>query len=320
MCDSCRSEEDINLKKCYGYGRISAHPSDPNLMVVCLSCYDDGIYRELVVLDQLDHPNIPKPQDVEYSRGYHGPKQYIHYSLPRCVQLTDIVETLDVNVKRQIFMDIGSAVAYITSKGIYHQNISPNSIYIDLKTLTPYLLNYTYANFCFTNRASWVDPEINQEYYTTWVDPEVSKMVSGNIWSLGFLGVWMFIDQSVYDWAEERADDETIDIAYVVKGRFGFGLHRANLELVNVPESIIGIIDLLMSEVMSDLRNTSLNFFGSGDNNPIDETPIEYFANDTKGWQKVRDMSIKLYELDNGSNKPKMVLKVNPHTNDLFGK
>ena len=263
MCDDCESCDEIPNSLNWVYDRISCHPTNPNLMRLCMSVPDASTYIELINLNKLSHSNIPKAQEILMATGSNN-KRFVHYSMNKCIPLVTVIKDLDIVKIKKIFEDIGSVIIYLYNHGVYHQNIHPNSIMVDPLTLKPYIINFKYANLKSTIRGSWVDPWIMQEYYTTWVHPSKDKMLQGNLWSLGVLGIWMFIDRNVYNWIEERSDDETIDISYLIKGRFGFGISNANLNLRLIPKSIIWLIDSLIQR--PDKRDTGLNYFKTSSN------------------------------------------------------
>lgn len=211
--------------------------------------YCNGVVGEVDHYLTLDHPHIPKIWNVKQETAQEYPQtEYIEYEMEQMIPITEYIsEIQESDEKRRIFREIASAVKYLGKKGIYHQNIKADTIFIHPVTKSAFLTDFEAASNSFILRGCWVDPDISHYYYTNYDNPSRKIMLSGDIWSLGLFGVWLFCDQDIYDSLNEEADDETIDIAYLLYNRFGRGLCNAGLDLESVPKEIIDLIDLLMA-------------------------------------------------------------------------
>jgi serine/threonine protein kinase len=194
----------------------------------------------------LNHPNIPTIDNVGIGYASHY-REYVHFHMKNLIPLDRYYEEIknDTITKWKIFRDITGVVMYLSYKGIYHQNIKPSNILIDPDTRIAYLSDYSYAGSSFTMRSGWVDPEISEYFYNNSKTPPATLMIGGEIWSLGLLGVWLFIDSEIYKWSA-GADDECMDIVYLLKGRFGSGLRNAQFNLDEVDNDLINTLDKMM--------------------------------------------------------------------------
>lgn len=200
----------------------------------------DSAYRELLMYNMLEHSNIPVISNVKKSAGY------IYFDMERLVCIEDIVSELNMVEKHKIFKELVGLVEYLAYKGVYHQDIRPSNILFDPETKKPYLIDYGFANSDFTVRGCWTDPKVSEYFYINIKTPPKEMFIAGDIWSLGLFGVWLFVDQDIYEWVR-GFDDECMDIIYVLKGRFGNGLRSAHLDLDGLDEELVNNLDGLMS-------------------------------------------------------------------------
>ena len=154
-----------------------------------------------------------------------------------------------------------NVVAYLNSRGVYHQNLLPESIYVlsgpNVKPLV-WLTDFSMANHNHTNSRGCNDPNLIEKWYTS--QPiNTDDLCNGNLWSLGMLGIYIFHDRDIYDWIDTHADDETIDLCYIIRGRFGYGLERAHCDSGPPnPENNIIINDLLLYKSPLTIRDSCI--------------------------------------------------------------
>ncbi len=238
MCDTCCLGGDTDQESVYYI--------DDNTVTKCIPTFDHTAFHELYLYKFLNHPNIHNINNVGI--GYDSSdRECIHFHMKNLVPLNKYYDEIknDTITKWKIFRDISGAVMYLVYKGICHQNIKPDNILIDPCTRIAYLSNYSYAGSNFTMRGGWIDPEISDYFYKNVKTPPASLMIGGNIWSLGLLGVWLFIDSEIYKWSA-GADDECMDIVYLLKGRFGLGIRKAQFNLDEVDNDLINTLDKMM--------------------------------------------------------------------------
>ena len=245
MCDSCCSQTIIGRG---GYGYVVEHDKFDDIVQKCQPTYNDAPFRELIMYYHLDHPNIPKIFDTQYIKEVS--KNYIHFSMKRYVPLKEYYHIIkdDIETKRKIFLDIVKAVSYLQSRNVYHQDIRSDNVLIDINTnpVTAYLVDFGLSCADYVAIAGWIDPDISEYYYTHYKAPPHETRIAGDSWSLGLFGVYLFCDDEIYEWVG-CVDDETMDIVYFLKGRFGFGLEKAHLDLKEGPEDILEIIQALIN-------------------------------------------------------------------------
>ncbi|GAG81788.1 unnamed protein product, partial [marine sediment metagenome] len=224
-------------------------PDDEDVIIKCQPSYNDAPFRELISYHHFDHPNIPKIWDVEFVKGI--TQKFIHFKMNRYTPLKEYIEEndLDIETKREIFLDILKAVSYLQSRSVYHQDVRVDNVLIDtnVSPIKAYLCDFGFVNDTFTARAGWVDYIISEYYYNHRSQPPLETMLDGDCWSLGLFGVYLFCDEDIYNWAR-GVDDECMDIVYFIRGRFGSGLHNAHLNLEDVPEDILEMIKVLMDD------------------------------------------------------------------------
>jgi len=229
-----------------------------NTTIICSPGDDNHTLRNLLLNKILNHPNILPVENVSVSPqnvpvvSTSGEEVFaydsFHIQYANLIPLDEYIysHTLSFNTKQKIFLDIAHVITYLCYKGIYHQNIHPSNIYIDPITKIAYLSNFGDANSNHILTAYWIDPAISELNFTNQgelINNEI--LISGNVWSLGLLGVWLFIDDNIYDWAS-GIDDEEMDIVYFLKGRFNKGLEKAHLNLNDIPMDMINLLDDFM--------------------------------------------------------------------------
>lgn len=149
-------------------------------------CNENGL-RELFFFSNLNHPNIPKIYDVR------NDEKMVYYKMKKCVPLSEY----DYPNKLKLFNSILETITYLHSRGIYHQNIHPDSILIDPETNIPYLIDFSSSNSKHIVRSEWVDPVLNDFPYDDF--PSDKTLMEGDYWSLGILGIYLFYDHDIYD-------------------------------------------------------------------------------------------------------------------------
>ena len=243
MCHFCSQKKILDKG---GYGYIVASEKDATMITKCQPTYDDSATRELLMYHLLDHPNIPKISNVTLVNQ--DRKDYVHFDMKRLTSFPDYIQYYnpDTEIRKNIYLDIIDALAYIQSRNVYHQDIRPENILIDTTTDKAYLIDFGLACDTFVSRSGWTDPLITEFYYTEYEAPSTKVMMKGDSWSLGLLGLYLFCDEEIYEWTNQF-DDECMDVAYSLRGRFDFGLDRAHLDLDEIPEDILGIIKCLMN-------------------------------------------------------------------------
>ena len=297
MCDTCSQRKEIGRG---GYGTIVEDPDDPTMVIKCQLTHNDSPYREVLMYHWLDHPNIPKISGMEIITSQYG-KEYLHFKMKKLVPLKEYYEQIEGDdTKWKIYLGIISVVTYLCRKVVHHQDIRPSNILVDPDNGTPYLIDFGLANDTYTVRAGWVDPAISEYYYTKKESPPCQMMIGGNVWSLGLLGIWLFIDNEIYDWAQ-ATDDEigpSTDIAYLLKGRFGWGLRKANLDLEDIEDSIIDLIDRFMGpsfkeriRALRDIQTDRIDTLIKRDN----QINMDEF-NDLDTTQAKKDYVLRLFE------------------------
>ena len=187
------------------------------------------VYRELMMYKWLNHTNIPKISTINYCKN----RKQIKYSfnLPDGYTTYTTLNKYNNNNNNNnqiIFDQLINVVAYLNSRGVYHQNLLPENIYILSGNKNPlvWLTNFSMANHNHANSRSCNDPSIIEKWHTS--QPfNTDELCDGDLWSVGMLGIYLFYDRDVYEWIDNHADDETIDLCYTIRGKFGYGLERA---------------------------------------------------------------------------------------------
>ena len=245
MCDTCDKMERLDSGS---YGTI--YEKDDNTVTKCQPCYRDAAYREVLMYKELKHPNILEISDVGISHGESN--KYIHFNMKFLVPLLEYIESdTPTTIRWKIFQELASVVMYLGCRGVHHQDIRPQNIVVDPVTHTPYLIDFGFCGDNYTVRSGWTDPYVSEYYYTFRKTPPFEMLRYADIWSLGLLGVWLFVDSDIYSWSCGY-DDECMDIVYPLRGRFGWGLRKANFDLDNVDNHLIDLLDRMMGQELKE--------------------------------------------------------------------
>lgn len=297
MCDTCSKFKCIHYNSVYDL---------KNGMVSKCKNVVNSSFREVILYNLLNHPNIPKISNLFITNQ--NQEKYIHFQMKKLVPLDEYYIQIKTNTvkKWKIFRELVSVVMYLGCRGLYHQNICPDNVLIDTETDTPYLIDYEFCGHSYTVRRSWTDPLISECYYQTFDTPSKEMMMEGDIFSLGLLGVWLFIDSNIYQWTYGY-DDETPEFTYLVKDRFGSGLRNNNFKLDNIDEYKLRLLDRMMGTntkdriiAMAEIYKVTENELNAWDD-PIDINGLNKMTEDNM-MKKVIDLYGLNCCLDNNDN------------------
>ena len=225
MCDYCSS---LKLEGEGTFGRIMVDPHDPNQVIKCQSSDNESVDRELFMYYHLDHPNIPKIKDVNIVKS--RCKEYIHFTMKKYTTLSK--NDLTIENKRKIFLDLVDVVAYLQSRNMYHQDIRPENIVLD-SDMKPYLIDYGMTCDTFCCKSYYTSPDILDSD-----QPSLKMFMKGDSWSLGLLGLHLFCEEDIYQWAYDH-----FSVPCALKGKF---LHLKKSDVSTVPSDILQVIKALL--------------------------------------------------------------------------
>ena len=224
MCDSCS----------FSIGdKLSIDSNNPTKMIKC-QVSNSSAYRELFMYYHLDHPNIPSIEDVTFIQD-----RNVHFTMNRLMPFSKWELTLDQ--RRKIFLDLVDTVAYLQSRGIYHQNIRPGNIMLDNDNI-PYLVNYQMACSEDYSTSCWNSPTIVGVIGKGRV-PTKEQLLKGDSWSLGLLGLYLFSDISISQFDYSNEDISQDYLPEILRGYF---LHLDKFSTKNIPSDILRVIKALL--------------------------------------------------------------------------